>query len=278
MRAAAKMEAIRVRRCEASVARRAGLVFAAPNDAGELTRSGVDPATIRDTYHLGDDSQLDLPDLVFERTRKKLMYVGLLGWEPNVQGLLWFIAQVWPQLRRRHPDLEFDIVGKGADSRLQQAVAAAGGIRLTGFVDDLQTIYRDSRVSIAPLLFGSGMKVKVLDAMARGMPTVTTSVGAEGIEIENGRHLLVADDPTMMAHAIGRLLEDAELWRMLQRSSRALIRERYTWERLFQHMHREIDDALRARHGLRSALPGESVGEWGGWPAGGSAGGLDHAR
>jgi len=252
MRVAAMMEAYRVRRSESALAKRADLVFAAPNDAKELIDNGVDANKIRDTFHLGDDKQLDLPELNFDDTQKKLMYVGFLGWEPNVQGLLWFIAEVWPHLVQQHPDLKFDIVGKNPDSRLQEAAKQWEGITLTGYVADLQTVYKDSRVSVAPLLFGSGMKVKVLDAMARGMPTVTTSVGAEGIDIENGKHLLVADEPAEMAEAVLSVLEESRVWEALQENSRALIAERYTWRQLFNNMHRDIDSALRAnRRGKR---------------------------
>lgn len=258
MRAAAWMESRRVQRYESRVAHHADLVFAAPNDALELVGSGVDSGRIRDTYHLGDDRQLALPDLRFEATTKKLMYVGFLGWEPNSQGLLWFIDAVWPSLVSRHPDLVFDIVGKGADERLQSAAARHAGIRLRGFVDDLQEVYRESRVSVAPLLFGSGMKVKVLDSMARGMPTVTTPVGAEGIAAEAGRHLLIAEDARSMAHGVLTLLEDRELWTRLQSESRALIRDRYTWRRLFDDMHRELRLALdRHRRGADTRMTTE---------------------
>lgn len=244
MRIAAGLEAARVKRYESGVARRADLVFAAPNDARELIATGVDPEKIHDTYHLGDDSQLSLPELCYEETGKKLMYVGFLGWEPNIQGLLWFIGEVWPRLLANHPDLRFDIVGKNPDKRLKAAVEPHPGITLTGYVADLQTIYRDSRVSVAPLLFGSGMKVKVLDAMARGIPTVTTSVGAEGIEVENGRHLLVEDDPIRMADQIDDLLDNPTLWNQLQKASRELVQQQYTWRRLFREMHRTLDQAL----------------------------------
>lgn len=250
MRAAASLEARRVLACEVAVAQRANLVFAAPNDARELTAAGVPATRIHDTYHLGDDTQLALPELRFEDTGEKLMYVGFLGWEPNVQGLLWFIEQVWPELVARRPGLAFDIVGKNPDKRLCDAAAAHSGIRLTGFVADLQTVYRDSRVSVAPLLFGSGMKVKVLDAMARGMPTVTTSVGAEGIDVSDGVQLLVEDDPFNMAECIDALLGSQVLWEHMQRESRALIAARYTWRRLFDSMHAAIDASLR-EHGKR---------------------------
>jgi glycosyltransferase involved in cell wall biosynthesis len=260
MRLAAHLEASRVKRYEAAVGNRAELVFAAPNDGRELVAAGVDGGKIHDTYHLGDDSQLALPELRYEDTVKKLMYVGFLGWEPNVQGLLWFIEEVWPRLQGQHPDLVFDIVGKNPDKRLQAAVEPHPAIRLTGYVADLQTIYSDSRVSVAPLLFGSGMKVKVLDAMARGIPTVTTSVGAEGIAVENGRHLLVEDDPARMAQRIDDLLGDPALWQRVQSASRDLIREQYTWRRLFRDMHRALDQGLKD-HARGNPAAGAAEGE-----------------
>ncbi|MEH6635507.1 MAG: glycosyltransferase [Halioglobus sp.] len=246
MRLAAHFEAMRVRNYETAVASFTDLTFAAPNDALELKQLGVEGGKLHHTFHLGDDQQLELPDLHYADTTKKLMYVGFLGWEPNAQGLLWFIEQVWPQLVQRHPDLRFDIVGKNPDQRLKTAAASWEGISLKGFVPDLQEVYRDSRVSVAPLLFGSGMKVKVLDAMARGMPTVTTTVGAEGIDIEQGKHLLVADSPRDMANEVDRLLTDPQLWQRLQVNSRALISERYTWRQLFTQMYRTLDTGLRA--------------------------------
>jgi glycosyltransferase involved in cell wall biosynthesis len=254
MRLAAYVESKRVKKYEAKVANNTDLCFAAPNDAQELAKAGVTLDKLHDTFHLGDDQQLELPKLQYANTEKKLMYVGFLGWEPNAQGLLWFIEQVWPQLVGRHPDLRFDIVGKGADQRLQDAVAMWRGISLKGFVPDLQEIYHNSRVSVAPLLFGSGMKVKVLDAMARGMPTVTTSVGAEGIDIKPGTHMLVADEPIEIATQIDRLLSDPELWLRLQTESRALITERYTWRQLFIQMHRTMHAGLRDKINTASVL------------------------
>jgi glycosyltransferase involved in cell wall biosynthesis len=257
LRAAAWLEARRVQRAELSIARRADLVFASPNDRELLVDGGIAAARIAPTYHLGDDTQLQLPDLRFQDTQQRLLYVGLLSWEANVQGLLWFLDKVWPQLKQQHPDLAFDIVGKNPEQRLQERVAALPGVKLLGFVPDLEDVYRRARVSVAPLLFGSGMKVKVLDAMARGMPTVTTPVGAEGIDYRNGKHLSVTETAADMGAAVSRLLVDRQQWETQMRASRQLISERYTWRRLFDGMHRDMarmlaktdrDAALRLRH------------------------------
>ena len=259
MRLAAGAESRRVRRAELKIAKRADLVLAAPNDAKLLIQGGVDPRRVTHTFHLGDDRHLSRPELHFAATKKRLMYVGLLGWEANVQGLLWFVDEVWPQLVHMHPDLEFHIVGKNPDERLQRAVAPYPGIRLCGFLPDLEDAYQEARVSVAPLLFGSGMKVKVLDAMARGLPTVTTTVGAEGIDYRNKLHLSVADDPQAMAMQIVALLEEPRRWNRQRLASRQLIRERYTWDRLFRDMHQAMDEAqqpqeLRRRNELQELL------------------------
>jgi glycosyltransferase involved in cell wall biosynthesis len=246
-RAAAFLEAIRVKRAEQRAAKRADLIFAAPNDAETLVQGGISPAKIAHTYHLGDDSQLALPSLEFSKTQKKIMYVGFLGWEANVVGLLWFIENVWPRLLQQHPDLVFDIVGKNPDERLITAAAIYPGIKLRGFVEDLQAVYQEARVSVAPLLFGSGMKVKVLDAMARGMPTVTTPVGAEGVDYINNRHLAVANSAEDMALATLQLLDDEAHWSRMCEESRRLIAERYTWRQLFASMHDALDSTLYAQ-------------------------------
>jgi glycosyltransferase involved in cell wall biosynthesis len=245
IRAAAQLEAWRVRRAETALARRSDLVFAAPNDARFLAGAGVSEARIAHTYHLGDDSQLGLPPLSFDDSALRLMYVGFLGWEANTLGLLWFLENVWPRLLEVYPDLGFDIVGKDPDERLRALAEIYPGVRLHGFVDDLQSVYGQARVSVAPLLFGSGMKVKVLDAMARGMPTVTTPVGAEGIDAVNGCHLAVADSAAAMAEAVLELLENRAQWSAMSAASRELVRERYTWRALFDHMHGAIAATLR---------------------------------
>ncbi len=237
-----KFEAKRVKQTELSVCDQADLVFAAPNDIDELVALGADSQKFKETYHLGDDTQLSLPDVQFNLTEKRLVYVGFLGWEPNVAGLIWFLEEVWPLLILKEPDLAFSIVGKNPDARLQVLASQYNNIELLGFVENLEDIYPKCRISVAPLQFGSGMKVKVLSAMARGVPIVTTHVGAEGISVENDRHLLIEDEPKPMAEVILDLLKNKDKWQILRDSSRQLIEFKYTWKALFSAMHKAMDD------------------------------------
>ncbi len=244
LRLAARYEAARVRTYEAKVCNASDIVYAAPRDIDALRPYCNAHVHWAETAHLGDDAQLTLDPLTWSKTEERLVYVGYLGWEANVLGLLWFLKHVWPKVRATHPSFQLDIVGKNPDERLKTAVARADNVRLLGFVADLEDVYRRSRLCIAPLTFGSGMKVKVLDAMARGIPVVTTPTGAESIDARHREHLLVCESAEAMARDIGEVLTDEALWSRLARNSRELIQTRYTWASVFSDMDRALADVI----------------------------------
>ena len=237
-------ESKRVKRYEKKACKYANLVFASPNDIDSLSQIGVDKEKFSYTYHLGDDSQLKMPSLQFNQTTKSLLYIGSLGWEANIDGLLWFFTKVWPKLKLQHPDLIFTIIGKKPDQRLLDAVKAYEDIRFTGFVDNLEPYFLKHRVFVAPLRFGAGMKVKVLNAMCRGIPTVTTSVGSEGMEVVNMKHIAIADNSNSMIKSIDLLLSNQKTWELLKINSKQLVAEKYTWKALFADMKIELEKSL----------------------------------
>jgi glycosyltransferase involved in cell wall biosynthesis len=237
-----RMEAARVKRFEAKACKRSDLVFAAPNDQEELAKIGVNRNTFRTTYHLGDDSGLEAPSLQFGHAENNLLYVGTLSWPANADGLLWFLADVWPTLKARQPDLTLDIIGKGADESLKAAVAAAPGVVLRGFVEDLEPYYRKSKAFLAPLRFGSGTKVKVITALYRGLPCATTSIGTEGLDLLPGKEILLADDADAMAKGLERLLNDQTYWETIRDGSRAKAKRDLGWNALLDsHVNTLLD-------------------------------------
>lgn len=235
-RLAAGWEAQRIRSYERDICTRAHVVLAAPNDIESLTAIGVPRERFVETLHLGDEALLQRPNIEFAHTDLRLLYVGSLDWEANRHGLLWFLAEVWPPLLRAHPDLKLTIAGRNADEELTQAVARSPGVELAGFVDDLEPHYSRARVFIAPLRFGGGIKVKVVNALYRGLPQVTTAVGAEGLLVKSGRDLFVADTSEKMAGDISRLLSDETTWTNMRDNARTLAREKYTWETTLSRM------------------------------------------
>ena len=102
-------------------------------------------------------------------------------------------------------------------------------ITVPGYVEDIEPLYQQAGVFIAPLRSGSGVRVKILEAMARGVPVVSTSIGADGLDVEDGVHLLIADSPTAFADAVGRILTDPALAAALAAAGRQRMLERYDW-------------------------------------------------
>jgi glycosyltransferase involved in cell wall biosynthesis len=244
-RLASLAESIRVKNFELNACKASDIIFASPNDINTLCSLGIEEDKCKVTYHLGDDSQLNLPSINYKHTHKSLLYVGSLGWEANIDGLLWFIENTWPALIQNHPDLKFTIIGKNPDKRLIKACQNHPNIHLAGFVHNLEPYFTTHRVFVAPLRFGAGMKVKVLNAMCRGIPCVTTDIGIEGIDAENNKHVLIANTPEEMLDAIDKLLTNQSLWESIEQSSRVLIKQKYTWDALFSSMQEDIDQLIK---------------------------------
>ena len=154
--------------------------------------------------------------------RRGLLFVGGFWHAPNGDAVCWFVERVFPRLREEVPDLVFRIVGANAGNEVL-ALGAIPGVEVLGFVPDLVPLYQQHRVSIAPLRYGAGMKGKVGQSMAYGLPVVATPVGAEGMGLQDGVHLLVGQDADGFAAQVLRLLRDDALWLRLSVAGRAHI-------------------------------------------------------
>ena len=156
---------------------------------------------------------------------RRLIMVGLFTYEPNLRGVTWFARKVMPLLRETVPSAEVCLVGRH-DERLLE-VAKAPGMKIVGEVAEIGPELRASRGVIVPLLSGSGTRIKVMEALAYGLPIVSTSIGCEGIAIETGVHALIADDPASFARAVEMILTDDELCGRLGANGRQFYLERY---------------------------------------------------
>jgi len=153
---------------------------------------------------------LDHAGLPRQEVPGRVLFVGALQRPLNIQYLRFLAEKVWPRVRREIPDAELLVVGGGLPGKEQGLLSGIPGIRLTGFVENLELEYKCASVFAAPILSGGGVIVKILDAMAAGVPVVTTSYGNEVIRAEAGRDILVADSPEDFARALVMLLNDPE--------------------------------------------------------------------
>ncbi len=160
---------------------------------------------------------------------RHVMSVATMFYPPNAAGVHWFASEVFPAVRRALPETEFHIIGARPPKSIRRLAAPGRGIRVDGYVADLEPLLRQCAVLVVPVRAGSGMRVKILEAFARGIPVVSTPIGVEGIEARPGEHLLVADDPEAFAAAVVRLVRDPTAAARLARAGRALVEARYDW-------------------------------------------------
>jgi len=172
------------------------------------------------------------------------MYAGTLTWEANVLGLIWFIEKVWKDLKMKHPEATFYIIGKRPDQRLIEISDQIEGIKITGFVEDLEEYYKISRVFVVPLFIGSGVKIKVMNALYRGIPCVTTSIGVEGIDVENEFHICYSDQAVDFLKYTERLLTDRDYWEKIRDNSRSRMIQKYRWKDYLNFLDAHLEKLL----------------------------------
>ncbi len=181
------------------------------------------------------------PDRGYAANPPVLVFTGAMSYGPNADAALHFIANTLPLLRPRVPGVRFVVVGKSPTEALVEAARRNPDVTVTGTVPDVREYVHGARIFVVPLRMGAGTRLKVLEAFALGIPAVSTPVGAEGIDYEETRHLLIAETPAGMADAVCRLLEDAELARRMSRESRELALSRYDWNAVGERLLAEYE-------------------------------------
>ena len=158
---------------------------------------------------------------------RTVLFFGLLATVPNVDGVRYFLREIWPLITAARPDARFVVIG--ADPAPAILAHAGPGVTILGPVDDLRPHLSAAAVVVVPLRLGSGTRLKILEAWAMARPVVSTSLGAEGLGAVPGRHLLIADDPREFASSVLRVLGGPGFAGELGRAGRALVTERYSW-------------------------------------------------
>ena len=156
-----------------------------------------------------------------------LVFVGSINYRPNTDAVLHCAQRILPLIRRSAGDATLTVVGQGAPPAVRRL--DGGAVRVAGMVPDVRPYLASAAVVVVPLRIGGGTRLKVLEALAMGKAVVSTSLGCEGIDVEDGRHLLIADDPAHFAACVLRLLRDQEFARRLGTAGRELVQARYGW-------------------------------------------------
>lgn len=174
-----------------------------------------------------------------------ILFVGGFRHPPNADAVEWFVATVLPRVRAAAPAARLLVVGAHAPEPVR--ALQSDGVEILGWVPDLEPLYRRVRLVVAPLRYGAGVKGKVGEALAQGVPTVMTSIAAEGMNVDDGVHGIVTDDPETMAAHIVRLLADDVAWHALSQSGRTLVTERCSPEAVRPLLDAVLRGAAEAR-------------------------------
>jgi glycosyltransferase involved in cell wall biosynthesis len=236
MRAVRRYEAMLLRRCEHVLAvtdiDRAALLdtLASPEEreraAGKMT-----------TIPIAVDIEAFGP-VTTDPGSLNILTLGTLRYPPNAEGIRWFAREVYPLVQQALPGVSLTIIGKDPPADFRQLAETDPSVTVTGYVPDLVPYLERAAVLVVPVLTGSGMRVRILEAFSRALPVVTTTIGLEGIQAEPGQDVLVADTPAAFAAATLRVLQEPALRASLSRHARQVAVRRYSWQSALQPLDR----------------------------------------
>lgn len=164
-------------------------------------------------------------------TKNRIVFVGSMDYHANIEAAIRFGKDVWPAVHEKYPELIFTIVGRDPAPSVRELTTFAG-VEVTGSVEDVRPYYREAIVAVVPLKVGGGSRLKILEAMAAGVPVVSTVRGAEGLHVHNGENILLADANEELANAIISLISEPNLRAQIIFGGRQLVANRYEWSKL----------------------------------------------
>jgi len=186
-----------------------------------VSRVGVVPTGVDLDYFVPPPDPVPLADLVF---------LGSMDWMPNIDGVQWFVREVLPLIHRRQPDCSLAIVGRKAPASIRRLAEQNPTIQVTGTVPDVRPWLWGSRVSIVPLRIGGGTRLKIYEAMAARIPVVSTTIGAEGLDVRDGDTIHIADQPEDLAERCLSLLDDPGARHRMAASAWDEVAARCSWD------------------------------------------------
>jgi glycosyltransferase involved in cell wall biosynthesis len=239
----------KMRRAELEACRKADFTVAVSDQDRDQLGDGLEPGRIAsiptgvdlDYFQVGERGD-EIPD--------EIVFSGSMDWFPNEDAILHFIEAILPRIREARPAVTVTVVGRNPSDRLR-AAAEAASVRVTGTVDDVRPYVQRGAVYMVPLRIGGGTRLKIYEALAMGKAVVSTTIGAEGLPLVEGEHIVRADDPGDFAREVVGLLEDRERREVLGDAGRSLMEERFSWAQVARDFERHCRRAIEHRRGLR---------------------------
>lgn len=180
---------------------------------------------------------------VSHKSEPIIMLFGAMGVIRNIDAAAWFAKHIFPKIKRTIPDAQFWIVGSNPDKEVQR-LQMINGVVVTGTVEDVRPYYEKARVCIAPYRFGAGTRLKILEAMAMGVPIVATDAGCQGIDVVAGQHVLIANNEIDFASRVIELLRNPQRAQALATAGRALVEQKYDWKQIVGALEQKLQELV----------------------------------
>ncbi len=203
----------------------------------------------------GVDTEFFRPTGVTEREPMNLVFTGSMDWLPNDDAIRFFTDDILPIVRRSVPKVSLTVVGRNPSPYLTELANKDPSINVTGRVDDVRPYMEKAAAYVVPLRIGGGTRLKIYEAMAMEKPIVSTTIGAEGLPLQDGAELLLADNAQSFAEAIVKLLKEPELGELIGTRAARTVRERFGWQRVATDFSKICEKAVEQRHTSAQVLP-----------------------
>ncbi|HXJ89398.1 MAG TPA: glycosyltransferase family 4 protein [Candidatus Binatia bacterium] len=179
-----------------------------------------------------------------EEIADSLVFTGSMDWLPNEDAIFYFVEAILPLIKQQHPSVSLKVVGRNPSRKLRGLLETEKSMHLTGWVEDIRPFLAQGSVCIVPLRIGGGTRLKIFEAMAMARAVVSTAVGAEGLPVQTGQNILLADTPADFATSVVSLLRDSSLRRRLGTAARRLVLENYSWCKVAESFSGVLQDVL----------------------------------
>jgi glycosyltransferase involved in cell wall biosynthesis len=200
----------------------------------------------------GVDHEYFAPDPSIRRTEPpRVIFCGSLSFPPNVQALDWFVSKCWTEIQRRQPNAEFMVIGKNPPAELAPRLEKHSGVRVLGTVDDVRRYILESAVSVAPMVSGTGIKNKILEAWALGTPVVATPLAVKGLVYERDESILIGESAEELAMATASMLADPERRERIGAAGRDHVIRHYSWETFRAKFNAIVEEPMKYRDTAR---------------------------
>ena len=249
-RALFEIEWRKLRAREADACRRAALTIAV-SEADRERLEAIAPGIRAAAIPTGVDTRYFSPN-GFHEVPARLVFSGSMDWHPNEDAAIQFVETMLPRIRAEVPDATFSIIGRNPSARVR-ALADVPGVFVTGTLADVRPAIAEGAVYVVPLRAGGGTRLKIFEALAMGKAVVSTTVGAEGLELESGRHFVAADGAAQFSDAVIALLRDPARRQSLGREGRGLVDACYAWP-IVARRFEELCEEVAAEHGYARGL------------------------